>query len=285
MVNFMVEFARYVSSGDDRRKLWSHWGVIWSRSSNAPRGKFGWTRCPASPADIKAGGQWAFDPTNRVYGRVMNAIWPDLDIRLGWQFPASDETCGDCIEALIGVWLHCKDGWAPYSDDWRPTANCITLDRAAKYWENMSYIARRIFRVLDWNRITRTLGQNTGLRSFDDTGEMIIQKAIQWAGSCYRTTSQLHHAMTTPPHDNNVPQMTQLQPLSFHTMDGRPGSSNDVSQQSFASYLQSVQLRLQAEQLGDEESDHGRPGSIDDESPQSCASSPSTYYDWFDSPT
>jgi hypothetical protein len=117
MVNFMVEFAQYVSSGDNRRKLWSHWGVIWSRSSNDPREKFGWTWCPASPADIKAGGQWAFDPTNRVYGRVMNTICPDLNIRLGWQFPASDETCGDCIEALIGVWLHCKDGWAPYSND------------------------------------------------------------------------------------------------------------------------------------------------------------------------
>jgi hypothetical protein len=119
----------------------------------------------------------------------------------------------------------------------------------------MSYIARRIFRVLDWNRITRTLGQNTGLRSFDDAAEMIIQEAIQWAGSYYRTTSQLRPAMTTPPHDNNVPQMTQLQPQSSHTMDGRPGGSDDVSQQSFASYLQSVQLRLQAEQLGDEESD------------------------------
>jgi hypothetical protein len=173
----------------------------------------------------------------------MNAICPDLNIRLGWQFPASDETCGDCVEALIGVWLHCKDGWAPYSDDWRPTANCITLDRAAKYRGNMSYIARCIFRVLDWNRITRTLGQNTGLRSFDDAEEMIIQEAIQWAGSYYRTTSQLRHAMTTPPRDN-VPQMTQLQPQSSRTMDGRPGSSDDVLQQSFASYLQSVQLRL-----------------------------------------
>jgi hypothetical protein len=63
-------------------------------------------------------------------------------------------------------------------------------------------------------------------------------------------------------------------------MDGQPGSSDDVRLQSFASYMQSVQLRPQ-----EEESDDGRPGSLDDESPQSYASSPSTYYDWFDSPT
>jgi hypothetical protein len=83
MVNFMVEFARYVSSGDNRRKLWSHWGVTWSRSCDDARQRFGWTRYPASLADIKAEDQWAFDPTNRFYGRVMNTICPDLNIRLG----------------------------------------------------------------------------------------------------------------------------------------------------------------------------------------------------------
>jgi hypothetical protein len=138
VVEFMIEFARYVSSGDNRRKLRSHWGAIWSRSFNDPRERFGWTRCPASLADVKAGGQWAFDPTNRVCGRVMDAICPDIHAHLGWQHAASDATCGDCVEALIGVWLHCKDGWAPYSDGWRPTASCVTLDRAAKYWGNMS---------------------------------------------------------------------------------------------------------------------------------------------------
>jgi hypothetical protein len=215
----------------------------------------------------------------------VNAICPDIHAHLGWQHTASDATCGDCIEALIGVWLHCKDGWAPYSDDWRPTANCITLDRAAKYWGNMSYIAHRIFRVLDWNRVTRTMGQNAALRSYDETEDMIIQEAIQWAGSYYRTTSQLHNPLTTTTQNDNVRRMTQLQPQSSLTMDGLPGSSDDVQQQSFASYLQSVQLRPQAEQLEEEESDDGRPGSIDDESPQSYASSPSTYHDWSDSPT
>jgi hypothetical protein len=64
MVDFMVEFARYVSSGDNHRKLWSHWGVLWSRLSSDPREKFQWTRRPASQADTIAGGQWTFDPTN-----------------------------------------------------------------------------------------------------------------------------------------------------------------------------------------------------------------------------
>jgi hypothetical protein len=95
----------------------------------------------------------------------------------------------------------------------------------------------------------------------------------------------LRNSLTTTTQNVNVRQMTQLQPQSSHTMDGRPGSSDDVRPQSFASYLQPVHLRPQVAQLEEEESDDGRPGSIDDESPQSYASSPSTYYDWSDSPT
>jgi hypothetical protein len=184
----------------------------------------------------------------------MNTICPDLNIRLGWHFPASDETCGDCIEALIGVWLHCKDGWAPCSDDWRPTAKCVTLNRAAMCWENMSYHAYRIFRVLDWCRITRVLGQSTGLRVFSDTEDMIIQDAIRWAGSYYRTASQWHHATATSPRDHNVPQPTRLLSQPPHTTEGRPGSSDDNSQQSCAS--KPPMPYDWAEQLGFDESDY-----------------------------
>jgi hypothetical protein len=149
---------------------------------------------------------------------------------------------------------------------------------------NMSYIAHRIFRVLEWYRITRVPGQSTGLRSFDDAEEMIVQDAIRWAGSYYRTASQGRHAITTPPRDHNVPRPTRILPQPPHTTDGRPGSSDDISQQSCTSYLQSIQLRLQAGQLGIDESNDGRPGSPDDNSPQSCASRSSTSYDWSDYP-
>jgi hypothetical protein len=123
--DFMVEFTRYVSSGENRRKAWSHHGMLHAWSLADPRSRLTWTRHPASPRDIAAGGQWTFDPTNRIYGKVMSELCPDLSARLGWQYAASDETCGDCIEALLGVWMHCP--WEPYHDERRPTANCILV--------------------------------------------------------------------------------------------------------------------------------------------------------------
>jgi hypothetical protein len=192
----------------------------------------------------------------------MNTICPDLSARLGWQFPASDKTCGDCIEALIGVWFHCEDGWAPYTDDWRPTAICVTLDRAAMCWENMSYRAYRIFRVLDWYRITRVLGQSAGLRAFSNTEEMIIQDAIHCAGSYYRTTSQWQHAVTTSPRDRNVPQPTRLMSQPSHTTEGRPGISDDTSQQSCDS-KPPIPYDW-AEQLGCDSSDYPQGFSTED---------------------
>jgi hypothetical protein len=148
----------------------------------------------------------------------------DLSARLGWQFAASDETCGDCIEALLGVWMHCADAWAPCSDDRRPKAECVTLDQAARCWGNMSYRAYHMFRVLDWCRITRVLGQGAGLRVFIDHEEAIMRDAIRWAGSYYATS----------PRDHNVPQPTRLLSQPSHTTEGRPGSSGDNSQRSRA---------------------------------------------------
>ena len=192
----------------------------------------------------------------------MNTICPDLSTRLGWQFPASDETCGDCIEALIGVWLHCKDGWAPYSDDWRPAAKCVTPNRAAMCWGNMSYRAYRIFRVLDRCRITRVLGQSAGLRVFSDIEEMIIQGAIHWAGSCYRTAAQWHHTIATSPRDHNVPQPARLLSQPSRTTEGRPGSSGDNSQRSRAP--KSPVPHDWAEQLGFDSSDYPQGSSTGD---------------------
>jgi hypothetical protein len=259
-------------------KLWSHRGAIWSRQSKDPRERFGWTRRPSSPTDVIAGGQWAFDPTNRVCGRVVNAIRPNAHTHLGWPNAASDSTCGDFIEALIGVWLRCKDGWAPYHDEWKPASSCVTLNRAARYWESMTYNACRIFRVLDWYRITRVMTTTTGLRPSDDNEEMIIQDAIRWAGSCYKTTLwQFRDPPTTTTISENAQQLTQLQPQSPQVMDGQPGTSSDIRPQSFTSYMQSVQLRPQDEESDDEEPvDH----SMDYESPQEYVSSPSTYWDW-----
>jgi hypothetical protein len=65
VVEFMIEFVQYVRSGDNRLKLRSHWGAIRSWQSDDPREGFGWTRRPASPTDVIAGGL-GFDPTNRV---------------------------------------------------------------------------------------------------------------------------------------------------------------------------------------------------------------------------
>jgi hypothetical protein len=133
----------------------------------------------------------------------MNDLCPDLSARHGWQFAGSDETCGGCIEALLGVWLHCAvPGWAPYTDDWRPTAECIVLERAAEYWEQMSHRTYRIFHVLDWYRSAHVMRQGAGVRVYNDREETILQEAIRWAGPYY----------TTPPHHRNVLQPTRLLP-------------------------------------------------------------------------
>jgi hypothetical protein len=118
----------------------------------------------------------------------MNAICPNPRARLGWTNDVSDSTCGDFIDALIGIWLHYKDSWAPYHDEWEPTSSCVTLDRAARCWARMTYNAHRIFRVICWYRITRVVTTTTGLRSFDDNEEMIIQDAFRWAGTYCKTT-------------------------------------------------------------------------------------------------
>jgi hypothetical protein len=70
LTDFMVEFSRYVSSGDDHWKAWGHFGMLRAWLSSDPRGRFAWARHPASPRDTIAGGQWTFGPTNRVYGGV-----------------------------------------------------------------------------------------------------------------------------------------------------------------------------------------------------------------------
>jgi hypothetical protein len=205
MTDFMVEFTRYVSSGENHRKIWSHHSILYAWSANDPRTRFTWTRHPASPRDTAAEGQWTFDPTNRIYGKVMNEICPDLSARLVWQHAASDETCGDCIEALLGVWMHCAaPGWAPYHDERRPTANCVVLNRAARCWEQMSYRAYRIFRMLDWYRCTHVVRQGAGLRIYSNRERAIMQEAINWAGPYYTPIG--------PPHQHNVPQPTRLLP-------------------------------------------------------------------------
>jgi hypothetical protein len=60
--HFIVEFARYVNSGDNRRKAWSHHGMLVAWSSNDPRARLTRTRHPASPRATAAGGRWTFDP-------------------------------------------------------------------------------------------------------------------------------------------------------------------------------------------------------------------------------
>jgi hypothetical protein len=202
MTDFVVEFARCVSSGENHRKAWGHRGVLHAWLPNDPRSRLTWTRRPALPRDIAAGGQWTFDPTNRIYGEVMSEICPDLSARLGWQCGASEETCGDCIEALLGVWVHCP--WEPYHDDWRPTAHCIVLNRAAMCWEIMSYRAYRIFRVLDWHRGAYVLRQGAGLRVRSNREQDVMRQAINWAGQYYTPI--------TPHHQCNIPQPTRLLP-------------------------------------------------------------------------
>jgi hypothetical protein len=197
MTDFMVVFARHVSSGENHRQIWSHHGMLYAWAANDPRTRFTWTRHPASPRDTAAGGQWTFDPTNRIYGKVTNEICPDLSARLGWQHAASDETCGDCIEALLGVWLHCAaPGWAPYHDEWRPTAHCVVLNRAARCWEQMSYRAYRIFRVLDWYRRTHVMRQGAGLRVYSAiVNGPLCKKPL--AGQDHTTHLSDHHTSTT----------------------------------------------------------------------------------------
>jgi hypothetical protein len=281
VIKFMIEFVQYVRSGDNHLKLRSHWGALRSWKTNDPRERFGWTRHPASPADVAAGGQWASDPTNRVYGRTVNAICPNLRARLGWSNDVSDSTCGGFIEALIGVWLHCKDGWAPYHDEWKPTSSCVTLDCAARYWERMTYNARRIFHVLDWYGITRVETTTTGLRTFDENEVMTMTDAIHWAGTCYKTTlRQLHDPPTTTTSNNNIRQLTQLQtqspqPQSPQVTDGQPGSSDDIRPQTLTSYLQSLRRRLQDDESDDEEP---RDHTMDYSTPEEDVSSPSTYW-------
>jgi hypothetical protein len=290
MIKFMIEFVQCVRSGENRFKLWSHWGALRCWRTNDPTERFGRTRHPASPADIAAGGQWAFDPTNRVNGRTMNAICPNLRARLGWTNDVSDSTCGDFIEALIGEWLHCKDGWAPYHDEWEPTSSCVTLDCAARYWERMTYNEHRIFHVLDWYRITRVQTSTTGLRTLDYIEEVTITHAIRWAGTYYKMTLwQAHDPPTTPTSYNNIRQLTQLQtqspqPQSPQVMDGQPGSSDDIRPRTLTSNLQS--FRRRAEDGGsDDESPRGH--TYEYSSPGEDVSSPSTYwseplilYDW-----
>jgi hypothetical protein len=281
MIKFVIEFVQYVRSGDNHLKLWGHWGALRSWGTNDPRERFGWTRHPASPADVAAGGQWAFDPTNRVCGRTMNAICPNLRARLGWTNVVSDSTCGDLIEAFIGVWLHCKDGWAPYHDEWKPTSSCFALDCAARYWERMTYNARCIFRVLDCYRITRVETTTTGLRTVDYIDEVTITDAIHWAGTHYKTTLwQLHDPPTTTTSNNNIRQLTQLQTQSPQSqspqvMDGQPGSSDDIRPQTLTSYLQSLRRRPRDDGSDDEEP---RDHTMDYSTLEEDVSSPSTYW-------
>jgi hypothetical protein len=117
---FVVEFIRFVAH---HRKAWSHHGMLPSWSLSGPRGRLAWTRHPPSPSELLVCDQWTFGPTDRVYNRVMSELCPQLSTQLGWQFAASDETCGYCIEALLGVWAHCRS--VPYRDEWRPTEECF----------------------------------------------------------------------------------------------------------------------------------------------------------------
>jgi hypothetical protein len=156
-----------------------------SWKTNGPRQWLRWTRHPAY--DIAAGGQWTFDPSNRVYARTLTAICPDLRDRLEWSNDISDNTCGDFIKALLGVWLQCKDGWAPSHDEWEPTRSSVDLSCAAKYWERVTYCARCIFRVRDWYHSTRVQASTTGLRTLSCWEEATITSAIHWAGTYYAT--------------------------------------------------------------------------------------------------
>jgi hypothetical protein len=159
MSEFLVEFVRYVGAD---RKAWSHHGMLPSLLPSDPRGR----------AD--AGGRWTFDPTNRVYGRVVLELCPQLATQLGWQYEPADETCGDCIEALLGVWAHCP--WGPYTEDWRPAGVNVQLRSAARYFELMSYRTYRIFRILDWYRDT------FGARQHSAAETAICARAISFAG-------------------------------------------------------------------------------------------------------
>ena len=145
----------------------------------------------------------------------------------------------------------------------------------------MTYNARRIFRVLDWCRITRVQTSTTGLQTLDYIEEVTITHAIHWAGTYYKTTLwQVHDPPTTTTSYNNIRQLSQLQtqspqPQSPQVMDGQPGSSDDIRPQRLTSYLQSLRRRPQDDESDDEEP---RDHTMDYNTPEEDVSSPSTYW-------
>jgi hypothetical protein len=128
MSMFLVEFVR--SLGNNQKK-WSYRGMLPSLTHSDPRD---WL-------DIKS--DWMFDPTNRVYARVVRELCPQLATELSWQYEPTDETCGDCVEALLGVAMYC-----PESPDWRPVGVDIRLRTAARCFRLMSYTGYRVCRIL-----------------------------------------------------------------------------------------------------------------------------------------
>jgi hypothetical protein len=159
MSDFLMGFIRSV--GIDR-EAWSHHGMLPSLLPSDPRDR------------TDAGGRWTFDPTNRVYRRVVRELCPLLATQLGWQCEPTDETCGDCIEALLGMRANCP--WGERTQDWRPAGVNIRLRTAARYSRLMSYRTYSIFRILGW--FEETFGDH----QFSDDEIAIFDRAIQFAG-------------------------------------------------------------------------------------------------------
>jgi hypothetical protein len=157
--DFLVGFIRSVGV---ERKAWSHQGMLPSLLPSDPRNR------------IDAEGHWTFDPTNRVYGRVVRELRPLLATQLGWQYESTDETCGDCVEALLGVRANCP--WGEFTQDWRPAGVNVRLRAAARCFRLMSYRTYRILRILDWFQET------FGDRQFSADELAIFDQAIQFAG-------------------------------------------------------------------------------------------------------
>ena len=112
----------------------------WSRTGLLP------VRCPT---DIRTkSGRDTFDPTNQVYEHVIIAEVPDLRSLMGWQFPPSAVTCGDCIECLLTL-----DTLSDYRE---LIFGGIAVKDGATFFREMSYNVWRICRVINWHNSTCT---------------------------------------------------------------------------------------------------------------------------------
>ena len=84
----MVEFLRRMDART--RKDWSYKGVL-------P------IRVPTYYITKAPGGRDAFDPTHEPYAIVIRREVPNLAEEMSWTGGASEELCGDCIEALMAA--------------------------------------------------------------------------------------------------------------------------------------------------------------------------------------